>query len=125
MHIYSFEKLEVWKLAKDLCVHIYKLTSKFPPEEKFGLVSQMRRASVSIASNIAEGSSRMSQKDQSHFYTVAFSSTIELLNQLIISHALTFINEEALKESRLKIESITKGLSNLKRSTLNPKLLNF
>ena len=81
MHIYSFEKLEVWKLAKDLCVYIYKLTSKFPPEEKFGLVSQMRRASVSIASNTAEGSSRVSPKDQSHFYTVAFSSTIELLNK--------------------------------------------
>jgi four helix bundle protein len=124
MHIYSFEKLEVWKLAKDLCVYIYKLTSKFPPEEKFGLVSQMRRASVSIASNTAEGSSRVSPKDQSHFYTVAFSSTIELLNQLIISHALTFINEDGLTESRLKIEPITKGLSNLKRSTLNPKLLN-
>jgi len=121
MHIYSFEKLEVWKLAGDLCVYIYKLTSKFPTEKKFGLVSQMRRASVSIANNIAEGSSRMSKKDQSHFYTISFSSTIELLNQLIISHALTFINQNELEETRLKIKPITKGLSNLKRSTLNPK----
>lgn len=125
MHIYSFEKLEVWKLAKDLCVYIYKLTGTFPNDEKFGLVSQMRRASVSIASNIAEGSSRMSKKDQSHFYTISFSSTIELLNQLIISHALAFLNEDELQESRLKIEPITKGLSNLKRSTLNPSTLNF
>ena len=117
MHIYSFEKLEVWKLARDLCVYIYKLTTTFPTDEKFGLVSQMRRASISIASNIAEGSSRMSKKDQSHFYTISFSGKIELLNQLIINHALIFI-----KESRLKIEPITKGLSNLKRSTLNPKL---
>jgi four helix bundle protein len=120
MHIYSFEKLEVWKLARDLCVYIYKLTTTFPGEEKFGLVSQMRRASISIASNIAEGSSRMSKKDQSHFYTVSFSSTIELLNQLIISHTLTFMTANELQESRLKIEPITKGLSNLKRSTLNP-----
>ena len=112
MHIYSFEKLEVWKLARDLCVYIYKVTS--------GFVSQMRRASISIASNIAEGSSRMSKKDQSHFYTISFSSTIELLNQLIISHALTFITENQLQEARLKIEPITKGLSNLKRSTLKP-----
>ena len=119
MHIYSFEKLEVWKLARDFCVYIYKLTNTFPIEEKFGLVSQMRRASISIASNIAEGSSRMSKKDQSHFYTITFSSTIELLNQLI-SHALTFITENQLHESRLKIEPITKGLSNLKRSTLKP-----
>ena len=76
MHIYSFEKLEVWKLARDLCVYIYKLTNTFPPEEKFGLISQMRRANISIASNIAEGSSRMGKKDQSHFYTISFSSTI-------------------------------------------------
>lgn len=117
MYIYSFEKLEVWKLAKDLCVHIYKLTSQFPPEEKFGLVSQMRRASVSIASNIAEGSSRISKKEQSHFYTIAYSSAIELLNQLIISHALTFIDDDQLIQSRLKIGPITGGLSNLKRST--------
>ena len=120
MYIYSFEKLEVWRLAKDLCIYIYKLTGKFPSEEKFGLVSQMRRASISIASNTAEGSSRISKKEQSHFYTMAFSSTIELLNQLIISQALLFIYEEELQESRLKIEPITKGLSNLKRSTLTP-----
>ena len=117
MYIYSFEKLEVWKLAKDLCVYIYNLTSKFPTEEKFGLVSQMRRASVSIASNTAEGSSRMSPKDQSHFYNIAYSSAIELLNQLIISQALSFITEDLLIESRLKIEPVTGGLSNLKRST--------
>jgi four helix bundle protein len=123
MYIHSFEKLEVWKLAKDLCVYIYKLTSKFPSEEKFGMVSQMRRASVSIASNTAEGSSRMSRKEQSHFYTIAFSSTIELLNQLIISHALSFFYDDELQESRLKIDPITRGLSNLKRSTV-PKPLN-
>jgi len=123
MYIHSFEKLEVWKLAKDLCVYIYKLTSKFPSEEKFGMVSQMRRASVSIANNTAEGSSRMSRKEQSHFYTIAFPSTIELLNQLIISHALSFIYDDELQESRLKIDPITRGLSNLKRSTL-PKPLN-
>lgn len=121
MHTYSFEKLEVWKLAKDLCIYIYKLTSAFPTEERFGLVSQMRRASISIASNIAEGSSRISKIDQSHFYTISFSSTVELLNQLIISHALKFISEDELQESRLKIEPITKGLSNLKRSILNPQ----
>ena len=119
MYIYSFEKLEVWKLAKDLCVYIYKLTSKFPIEEKFGLISQMRRASVSIVSNIAEGGSRMSAKDQSHFYNIAYSSAIEVLNQLIISHALSLITEDSLIESRQKIEPVTGGLSNLKRAASN------
>ena len=121
MYVYSFEKLEVWKLTKDLCIYIYNLTSKFPQEEKFGLVSQMRRASISTASNTAEGSSRKSKKDQSHFYTMAYSSTIELLNQLIISHELDLISKDQLIESRLRIEPITGGLSNLKRSA-NPKL---
>lgn len=123
MYIYSFEKLEVWKLAKELCVYIYKLTSKFPVEEKFGLVSQMRRGCISTASSTAEGSSRMSKNDQSHFYTIAYSSTIELLNQLIICSELAFITKEELIEARLRIEPITGGLSNLKRSqSLNPKL---
>ena len=121
MHQYSFERLEVWKFAKDLCVYIYQLTKKFPDAERFGITSQMRRAAISICSNIAEGSSRMSKKDQSHFYTMAFSSTMELLNQLIISSELKFILEEEMIETRLKIEQITKGLSNLKRSILIPK----
>lgn len=121
MHTYSFEKLEVWKLAKDLSVFLYKITAKFPVEERFGLVSQIRRASVSIASNIAEGSSRISQKDQAYFYTIAFSSTIEVLNQLIICEELEFINQDQLVECRLKVEHITRALSKLKQSILNPK----
>jgi four helix bundle protein len=108
-------------LTKDFCVYIYQLTKKFPDAERFGITSQMRRAAISICSNIAEGSSRISQKDQSHFYTMAFSSTMELLNQLIISKELMFMSEEELEFSRIKIEQITKNLSNLKRSTLNPK----
>lgn len=97
---------------------IYKLTSKFPAEEKFGLVSQMRRACISIASNISEGSSRVTKKDQAHFYTMAYSSTIELLNQLMISFALFFISELELNEIRMKVEPITRILNSLKRSTL-------
>jgi four helix bundle protein len=122
MYQYSFEKLEVWKLAKGLCIFIYPLTGNFPANEKFGLVSQMRRCAISIASNIAEGSSRISEKDQSHFYTIAYSSAIELLNQLIISTELNFILQEDLQDARIKIEQITKGISSLRRAVLNPKL---
>lgn len=121
MYVYSFEKLEVWKLSKNVCVDIYQLTGKFPSEEKFGMVSQMRRASISIASNISEGSSRMSNKDQAHFYTMAYSSAIELLNQVIISEALLFINAQDLIQARVNLEPITRGISKLRESALNPK----
>jgi four helix bundle protein len=74
MYTYPFEKLEVWQLARKLVVNIYKLTEKFPAEERFGLVNQMRRASVSICSNLAEGSGRKTSKDQAYFYNMAYSS---------------------------------------------------
>src|SRR6476620_3204334 len=92
MHIYSFEKLEVWKQAKDLCLLIYTLTIAFPDTDKFGLVSNMRRCCISIISNIAEGSCRSSKKDQWHFYTMSYSSCIELLNQTLISEQLSYIS---------------------------------
>ena len=79
MKIYSFEKLEAWQHARRLSVRVYKITAKFPAEEKFGLISQIRRAAPGVASNIAEGTSRITSKDQSHFSTMAFSITIELL----------------------------------------------
>ncbi len=120
MHQYSFEKLDVWKQAKELSIFIYQLTVKYPENEKFGLVSQMRRAAISVASNIAEGSSRISKKDQSHFYTISYSGVIELLNQLIISTELNFIDQDDLQNARIKIEQLTKGISNLRRATLNP-----
>ncbi len=115
MYIYSFEKLEVWKFAKEFCIFIYEMTRCFPSDEKFGLVSQLRRASVSIASNIAEGSSRISKADQSHFYTITYSSTIEVLNQLMICESLGLITEVKLKDSRILIERITSHLNNLKK----------
>lgn len=121
MYLYSFERLEVWKQTKDLCVFVYNLTRKFPKEEGFGLVSQIRRSAISIASNIAEGSGRISLKDKSHFYTMAYSSAMELLNQLIISNELMYISEVESNEARKKLELITKGISGLRYSTLNPK----
>ena len=93
MYIFSFEKLEVWVEAKDFSKNIYAITSKFPDTEKFGLISQLRRASISIASNIAEGSARKSFKDKAHFTTIAFGSAVEVLNQLIISFELNFVSE--------------------------------
>lgn len=117
MKQYSFEKLEVWNKAKDFTVTIYKVTSEFPKAEKFGIVSQLRRASVSVSSNIAEGSSRTSGKDQGRFYIMAYSSAVEILNQLIISRDLKFIDKEVYLELRSEIEHITSMLNRLHKAT--------
>ncbi|MFV7236826.1 four helix bundle protein [Flavobacterium sp. ZB4R12] len=114
MYTYSFEKLEVWNEAKEFAKSIYILTSTFPDSEKFGLISQLRRASVSICSNIAEGSARNSYKDKAHFTTMAFSSAIEVLNQLILSFELNIINEDDYLKLRQDIESITNKLNGLR-----------
>jgi four helix bundle protein len=116
MKIYSFEKLECWQQARKLSVWTYKITKQYPADEKFGLVSQMRRAAISVASNIAEGTSRKSKKDQAHFSTIAYSSTIELLNDLIISNDLEFINEKIYFEGRELIEKQTLLIAGLRKS---------
>lgn len=119
MYLYSFEKLEVWKEAKEFTKIIYQITSKFPNAEKFGLTSQLRRASISICSNIAEGSARKTNKDKAHFTTISFSSAVEVLNQLIISKELEFIPEQDYIDCRLKIESITNKLNALRNYQIN------
>ena len=114
MYVYSFEKLEVWIESKDLSKLIYLKTSNYPDSEKYGLVSQLRRAAISISSNIAEGSARKTYKDKAHFTTIAFSSAVEVLNQLIISFELNFISENDYLMFRSKIESITNKLNSLR-----------
>lgn len=114
--IYSFEKLDVWKKSKDFAVKVYHATSSFLKEEKFGLVSQLRRASISISSNIAEGSSRTSGKDQGRFYTIAYSSAIEVLNQILISKELKFLTVEVYEELRADLEHITAMINRLHNS---------
>ena len=119
MHIYSFEKLEVWKESIQLAVKTYKITDLFPKDEKFGLISQMRRSSVSVSSNIAEGTARLTNKDKAHFMTMAYSSTLELLNQAIISKELEFISEENYKNIRFEVESITNKINALRNHFMN------
>ncbi len=119
MKIYSFEKLTVWQESKELVKDIYRLTKEFPSEEKFGLISQLRRASVSIASNLAEGTSRKTNKDKAHFTTIAFSSAMEVLNQIIISKELNFISEKDYILVREKLEKISNMLNALRKSQLN------
>lgn len=112
-HKYPFEKLEVWQQAKDLVKEVYFCTKKFPSEEKYGLVSQLNRAVLSVSSNIAEGASRKSSKDQGHFYHMAYSSLMEVLSQLIIAQELNFITEEEYISLRSRINAIAPRLSAL------------
>lgn len=97
---------------------IYQITTKFPETEKYGLISQLRRASISIASNIAEGSARKTFRDKAHFSTIAFGSSVEVLNQLIISYELNFISEIDYLNLRKHLESITNKLNSLRNYQL-------
>ncbi len=114
MYTFSFEKLEVWQNSKELSILIYKLTKQFPNEEKFGLISQMRRAAISVSSNIAEGTSRKTNRDKAHFTTIAYSSLMELLNQAIISTELQYIQREEFLEVRERITFISNQLNKLR-----------
>lgn len=119
MFTYSFERLEVWIESKKLTKDIYLITKNFPPEEKFGLISQLRRASISVCSNIAEGSARKTNKDKAHYTIMAFSSAVEVLNQIIIAQELDFLTSENYKNLRVQIESITNKLNALRNYQIN------
>ena len=118
-YLFAYEKLDVWKLAKDFAVALYKITEGFPKEERYGLVSQMNRAAVSVASNIAEGSARTSSKDKAHFYQMAYSSLMEVTSQLTIVKELAFVNEQEYKLLRIKIYEISNKLNSLHKSQLS------
>lgn len=118
MKTYSFEKLEVWKESKALAIVVYRATEDFPKEERYGLISQMRRSSISIPSNIAEGTSRYSARDQIRFYELAYGSLMELLNQILISYELEFVFESTVSDLRNRIDSIAMKLSKLRKSAL-------
>lgn len=118
MHIFAFEKLSVWQKTRKLSLLIYKITKDYPVDERFGLVSQLRRAIVSVSSNIAEGSSRLTSKDQAHFYNTSYSSLMEVLSQIILSYDLEFVTIEQYEILREKIEEISFQLNSLRNSAL-------
>ena len=120
-HKYAFEKLSAWQDAKNLAILVYGITKIYPDEEKYGLISQIRRCSISVCSNIAEGSSRSTKNDQAHFYTMAYGSLMELLNQCIISYELSFISESHYTEIRIEIEKISYKVNELRNSILRKK----
>ncbi len=114
--IKSFTDLIAWKESHDLVLRIYQLTSTFPKEEQFGLVSQLRRASVSISSNIAEGFSRNSNKEKIQFYYTAKGSLTEVQNQLLISKDLSYLKKESFNTMALQSVKVSKLIVGLIKS---------
>lgn len=108
--IKTHKDLDVWKDSIELVARIYQLVSNFPKEERFGLVDQIKRAAISIPSNIAEGAARNSQKEFLQFLYIALGSITELETQLIISKKLRFLNNEKIFEDLEKIKSKLLGL---------------
>lgn len=115
----NYKNLSVWQKGIKISLTIYKLTKSFSKEELFGLTSQMRRSGVSIASNIAEGAGRGSNKEFSRFIDIALGSAAELDTQVIISHELEYLNNEYFIQITKKIEEIQKMLSGLKNKIQN------
>ena len=115
--MHRFKDLEIWKRSREFCASIYEITSKFPDSEKFGLTNQLRRASVSVPSNIAEGSSRHSNKDFSRFIQISIGSAYEIETQLLIALDLEFISEKELDNLISELDEIIKMTSRFK-STL-------
>lgn len=119
----SFRKLDAYIYAKDLVKQVYALIKKFPKEEQYALCDQLRRAVISIPSNIAEGSGRTTPKDQAHFYTMAFGSLMEVLAQLDVACELEYLSNIEFENIELLINKEAKILSGLvaKRNSLNTK----
>ena len=111
--IRTHKDLEVWKNSVDFVTHIYKITSSFPSSEIYGITNQMRRAAVSIPSNIAEGASRAANKEYIHFLYISLGSLSEVETQLIISKNLGFIDTNLLNETDKKLSLIKAELLGL------------
>ena len=114
--MFTFEKLDVWREAIEFADLVYELTAKFSPEERFGLTSQMRRAAVSISSNLAEGTSRASRTDFSRFVEIVTGSLFEVVSQSAIARRRGFINKGEHVRIYGAAEKQSKMLSGLRRS---------
>jgi four helix bundle protein len=116
--MFRFEKLDVWQKAVDFADRVYAATRNFPDDERYGLTSQMRRASVSISSNIAEGSGRSSNKDFAHLIEISYSSVMEVVSQMQIAVRQRFMQENDRAILYMAAEEVARMLSGLKASLL-------
>jgi four helix bundle protein len=121
MEMFNFEKLQVWQKAIEFADSVYSITRAFPDEERFGLTNQMRRAAVSISSNVAEGSSRSSRQDFARFVEIATGSVFEVVSQATISKHQGFLTETDFTRLYSACETQSKMLSGLKKSLRHPE----
>lgn len=119
--MFGFERLDVWEKAIDFADTVYSVTRSFPADERFGLSNQMRRAAVSISSNIAEGSSRTSPKDFARFIEIATGSVFEVVSQSYISRNQGLLTPEEFEILYVAAEEQGRMLSGLRRSLLDER----
>jgi four helix bundle protein len=117
--MHNLKELKIWNKAIDLTVEVYKATSSFPSDERFGLTSQARRCAVSISSNIAEGAGRNSNKEFNNFLGIANGSSYELQTQLIISNKLTLLSDDTLDNLLKQIDEVQKMTFAFQRTLSN------
>ena len=123
MEVFGYRKLIAYQKAKEVVKHTYKLLKKFPAEERYAMSDQLRRASVSITSNIAEGINRYSVKDKSHFIEMSYGSLMEVSSQFEIAEELGYITaEERLSMDQL-IEEVARLLSGLQKTYVSVRTL--
>ena len=122
-NIFSFEKLDVWQLSREYVKFVYQLLKTFPREEQYAICDQIRRAVVSVPSNVAEGSGRSSYKEKVHFLEIAGGSLMETYCQLILSNDLGYVSDEDMSAVKSKTATISKLLNAL-RATFQRKLQN-
>lgn len=117
--IQSFTDLNVWKESHKFVLLVYRKTTSFPKEEVFGITNQIRRAAVSIVSNIAEGFGRQSYKEKVQFYSIAQGSNLEIQSQMLVARDLGFLKEKDFQEIANQSIAVGKLLSGLIRATKN------
>ena len=113
---YRFEKLVAWQVAKEMTKSVYKLVNKFPSHEQFALCNQIRRAAISVPSNIAEQTGRSSNREKIHFLEIAYGSLMEIYCQLQIAMELGYISQSDLQGIRPDIFKASKLISGLRKS---------
>ena len=118
----NYTDLKVWQKSYRLCLDLYRITKEFPKEERYGLTSQIRRAAVSIPSNIAEGYGRKTTADYLRFLYIAYGSICELETQLLLSGDLHYANKESLKAPKDDTEEVERMLKALIKSLGNKRL---
>lgn len=120
----NVEELDVFQLSHSLCKKIYDLTKKFPPEEKFGLINQMRRSAYSIPMNLIEGSYPLNRKEYRRFVGISRGSADEIMYQLLLSRDLEYISNDEYKIFKEEYGRVTKMLTKLAQS-LKEKMINY